>query len=275
MRYLVTGAQGFLGAQVVRALRATGAVVTATGRCSMENVYVCNLNIMRDVVRMIEQVAPDRIVHCAAHVPRTLAEYDDGFSAQASMLMLENVLSASACPIVFISSMTVYGTPHYRPVTEEDAGDSITAYGHGKWLAEQRLIANSRPALAVRIPGLFGMSRHDGLVFNVVYAAKHGQTPELPEKSILWAAMHVEDAAESIVKLAVSPFNKFEAINIGYRGEYSIDILVSEASDIYNRHFFYSVKQPRFEFDLTRADRRGAVPRCSFRDALVKLGKQI
>lgn len=275
MRYLVTGAQGFLGAHVVNALRATGATVTATGRRPVENMVCCDLTVAHDVARMVEHIAPDRIVHCAAHVPRTLGEYQDGSSAQASLYMLETLLSVSACPIVFVSSMTVYGTPRDRPVTEQDAGDPDSAYGKGKWQGEQRLIADGRPALAVRIPGLFGPSRCEGLVYNVVRAAKHGLSPQLPAASILWAAMHIDDAAKSIVMLAGSPINGFEAINMGYRGVYSIKTLVSVAFDIYGRHVDYAVKQPSFEFDLTRAEGRDAVPGCSFRDALVKFGNQI
>jgi nucleoside-diphosphate-sugar epimerase len=275
MRYLVTGAQGFLGVQVVNKLRATGAVVIATGRRPLKDVVYCDLSVAPDVACMVEQIVPDRIVHCAAHVPKTLEEYQDGSSAQASLHMLDTLLSASACPVVFISSMTVYGTKYDRPVAEQDAGDPTSAYGNGKWQGEQHLMAASRPALAVRIPGLFGPSRRDGLVYNVMHAAKYGRAQQLPDTSILWAAMHVDDAATSIVKLATSPINGFEAINIGYRGVYSIKTLISVACDIYCRHVDYTVKQPRFEFNLARAESRGAVPDCIFRDVLVKYGNHI
>lgn len=275
MRYLVTGAQGFLGRRVVNELRATGAVVIATGRRVEDGVVCCDLTEARDVASMIEQVAPDRIVHCAAHVPMKLEEYQDDSSAQVSLHMLDSLLLASACPVVYISSMTVYGTQRDRPNAEQDAGDPTSAYGSGKWQGEQHLMDDGRPALAVRIPGLFGPSRCDGLVYNVMYAAKQGLTPALPASPILWAAMHVDDAVESIVKLAVSPINEFEAINIGYSGVYSIATLVALASDIYDRHFNYAVRQPGFEFDLTRAERRGTTLGYSFRDALVKFGNQI
>jgi len=275
MRYLVTGAQGFLGGQVVNALRAAGELVTATGRRPMDNVVCCDLSERRNVVRLVENISPDRIVHCAAHVPRTLEEYQDGSNAQASLRILDIVLSASTCPVVFISSMTVYGTPRHRPVVEQDAGDPTSAYGIAKWQGEQRLMVDGRPGLTVRIPGLFGPSRRNGLVYNVVNAFKYGQLPQLPLTSILWAAMHVDDAAESIVKLAALPIHQFEAINIGYHGVYSIEILRSLVCEIYGQQVDYEVKQPHFEFDLTRAESYDALPGCSFRDALVKFGKQI
>jgi len=277
MRFLVTGAQGFLGEQVVRALRARGHSVTPVGRRVAEGVSLCDLTVAKDIVRLVDKVAPDRIVHCAAYGPKNSGEYNDSNSMQASLRMLDLVLASSVCPVVYISSMTVYGTEHKNPVVEGDAGDATSAYALGKWQGEKLLDADGRSCFAVRIPGLFGPVRHDGLVFNMVYAAKYGQMPRLPSTSLLWAAMHVDDAAESIATLALAenlPAG-FEAVNIGYRGEYSISTLVSSVANIHGRQVDYAVKQPKFEFDLTRAERYSAVPVCDFREALLKFGEQI
>jgi nucleoside-diphosphate-sugar epimerase len=275
MHFMVTGAQGFLGQRVVNALRARGYVVTAVGRRAAEGVVFCDLTVEQDVVGLVGQIAPDRIVHCAADVPKTPEEYMDGSSADASLRMLETVLASSACPLVYISSMTVYGKERDYPVAEEDAGDPSSAYGKGKWQGEHRLAADGRSGRAVRIPGLFGPSRRDGLVFNVMHAAKYGWKPQLPLAPILWAAMHVDDAAESIASLAILPMDDFEAVNVGYCGIYSIATLLEVAAAAYGQHISYVVKQLNFEFDLTRAERYGALPACSFREALVKFGNQI
>jgi nucleoside-diphosphate-sugar epimerase len=276
MHYLVTGAQGFLGAQIVIALRAVGAEVTETGRRSAGSVYCCDLTDASAVAKMIDQVCPDCIIHCAAYVPKTLEAYKDDAGANASCQMLENLLESSDCPVVFVSSMTVYGAAQKRPVAEDDAGDPISAYGKGKWQAEQLLKVDRRPSLAVRIPGLFGPARRGGLVYNVVNALKHRHgDPQLPESAIVWAAMHVEDAAKCIVKLASLPMHEFEAIHIGYQGAYSIDSFVALACDIFGGHIDYVVKHPRFEFDLSRAESRDALPTNSFRGALVKFGAEV
>jgi nucleoside-diphosphate-sugar epimerase len=276
MRYLVTGAQGFLGAQLVHTLRTVGAEVTATGRRSAENVYCCDLTDASAVARMMDEVFPDCVIHCAAYVPKTIKAYQDIDGANAGYRMLDNLLNGSDCPVVFVSSMTVYGAAREQPVVEEDAGNPVSAYGEGKWQAELRLKADGRPSLAVRIPGLFGPARRGGLVHNVVSALKHGHPdPQLPESAVLWAAMHVEDAAECIVKLASAPMHNHEAVHIGYRGAYSIDRFVALACEIFGGHIDYVVEQPRFEFNLSRAESRDAVPTNSFRDALEKFGAQL
>lgn len=276
MRYLVTGAQGFLGAQVVRALRADGVEVVSTGRRPDENIIYCDLLVEKEVERLIYRVKPDCILHCAAHVPKTHEEYQDSSSAHASQRMLETVLAKSNCPVVLISSVTIYGKERNRPIVEQDAGDPTSAYGRGKWQAELCLKADGRHALVIRLPGLFGPARRDGLVYNLVYSLKHGlHVPRLPEAGILWAAIHVEDAAESIVKLVRAPITGFNAIHFGYPGVYSIDGLVSLVCNIYGRSVNYTVKQPRFELNLSLAERLGAVPARNLRDALEYFGEQL
>ncbi|WP_417277133.1 NAD-dependent epimerase/dehydratase family protein [Castellaniella sp.] len=276
MHYLVTGAQGFLGREVVRALRTHGATVTATGRREGAGVYHCDLSVMADVAGMMDKVDPDMIIHCAAYVPKTLADYGRRDSADASLEMLDIILKTSYCPIIFISSMTVYGTARDRPTSEDDAGDPTSAYGLGKWQAELRLMESCRPASAIRVPGLFGPARRSGLVYNVMTALRQGRNlPQLPEAGLLWAAMHVDDAAESISKIALSMTAGFQAINVGYRGKYSINNLLSLASDIYGQGVDYPVQHPFFEFDLNRADAFGALPVHDFRRALEAYGDQL
>jgi nucleoside-diphosphate-sugar epimerase len=275
MHYLVTGAQGFLGHQLIKTLISKGVLLTATGRRPAPNLYECDLTIQAQVRVMIDTIKPDRIIHCAAYVPQNLDEYQDSRASSKSLHMLESLLSVSRCPVVFISSMTVYGTERDRPITEDDAGDPTSAYGQGKWLAESLLKQANIPAMAIRIPGLFGPQRRKGLVFNLLNAFKHGHNPHLPNSPILWAAMHVDHAAQGIAKLALSGVNSFEAINLGYQGVYSINSLVNMAASIYGHHFEYLISHPNFQFDLTRAEKHCAVPSYTLRDALIKFGNQI
>lgn len=275
MHYLVTGSQGFLGYQLVHTLLSKGVFVTATGRQPAPNTYECDLTIQAQVGNMLDKVQPDCIIHCAAYVPRSSSEYQDICAARKSLCMLESLVSIANCPVVFISSMTVYGTERDRPIAEEDAGDPTSAYGQGKWLAENYLRQTSSAAMVIRIPGLFGPQRRKGLVFNLLNAFKYGKNPNLPNSPILWAAMHVDDAAQGITKLVLSGVDSFEAINLGYKGVYSISSLVNMAASIYDRHIEYPINQPRFQFDLTRAENRAAVPVHDLYDALVKFGNQI
>lgn len=276
MRFLVTGAQGFLGEQIVKQLQLSGAQVVATGRRAAAGIYCCDLTDLAEVRAMITAVRPDRVIHCAAHVPQIQTEYRDANRANESLCMLENLLAASSCTVVFISSMTVYGSAQGRPVQEDSAGEPQSAYGEGKWQAERLLRTHNRPTLAVRIPGLFGPARRSGLIYNLLHALKHGAAlPKLPDSPVLWAAMHVSDAAAGVIKLAQATIDNHQAINFGYRGKFAIDHFLTMTTGMFGQKFSYELKHPEFEFDLSRADALGVVSDKTFRDALVQLVEEI
>lgn len=276
MRFLVTGAQGFLGAQVVKQLQLSGVQVAATGRRAASGLYCCDLTIPAEVRSMITAVRPDRIIHCAAHVPQSHAEYKNSDRANGSLRMLENLLDATSCPVVFMSSMTVYGSAQGRPFQEEDAGDPQNTYGKGKWQAELLLRSHDSPTLAIRIPGLFGPARRSGLIYNVLHALKHGAAlPKLPDGPVLWAAMHVSDAAIGVMKLAQATIENHHAFNLGYRGKFAIDHFLKAATGFFDHTVANTLKHPEFEFDLSRADALGVVPDKTFRDALIQFIEEI
>lgn len=256
-------------------LRAKGITVIPTDLVKEDDNSTCDLSVMADVRELIQHTSPDRIVHCAAHVPKAMDEYSDDRIAVSNLKMLDNILKESACPIIFISSMTVYGKEKDHAVREEDSGEASSAYGRGKCEGEGQIRADGRVGLSVRIPGLFGLPRRQGVVYNIISAAKSSIKLQLPSEALLWAAMHVDDAAESIAVLSTAKIDQYEAVNVGYRGKQSINLLVSLVSEAYGWDYDYNVTHPRFEFDLTRAHRYGAVPVISFREALINFGKEI
>lgn len=276
MRFLVTGAQGLLGEQVVKQLIFRGEEVIASGRRTALGIYCCDLTDLADVRAMIAAVRPDRIIHCAAHVPQSIADYSNGDRANDSLRMLENLLLACDCPVVITSSMTVYGPSHKRPVREEDGGQPQSAYGEGKWKAELLLRTHHCPTLAIRIPGLFGPARRAGLIYNVLSALKQGAAlPKLPDAPVLWAAMHVSDAAAGVVKLAQCTIDGHEAINFGYSGKLSINYFLTMAAGMFAKACPNLSKQPEFEFDLSRAEALGVFPEKTFREALQQFAAEI
>lgn len=276
MRILVSGAQGFLGSNVLTQLKNHGVQVIGSGRRAAPEIYCCDLTDLTAVKTMIAAVRPDKIIHCAAHVPRTSIDYENGNNSDESVSMLANILSASACPVVFISSMTVYGKAHYRPVREGDAGSPRSAYGRGKWQAELLLSNYSYPTLAIRIPGLFGSTRHFGLIYNILYAHKQGLSlPELPNAPVLWSAIHVNDAAVGIAKLAQCAISGHQAINFGYRGKQSINHFLKISANMFSKFCSVTQEQPDFEFDLSRAEALGVVPNKTFSQALQQFADEL
>ena len=171
--------------------------------------------------------------------------------------------------------MTVYGNIANHSVKEEEAKNPRSEYAKGKLKAERHLTLDNRPSIIIRIPGLFGIQRKSGVVYNLLNALKNNCDFELPDNPVVWSAMDVSDAAHGISKIALSKINKRIKMNFGYRGPCSLSKLMKLACNIFNYNYAYEVKHPEFEFDLTYATKLKCIPNTDFKDALIKFSKVI
>lgn len=253
--YVVTGAKGFLGSKIIQLLKNKGC--NAIGLSREE----CDLASRQEVSDFFSTINVKLIIHCAAFVPSLLEEYQDVFLSKKNTLLLENILYATTCPIIYISSMTVYGPSKEASRKESELLNPQSEYAKSKSAGEELLQADGRDSLAIRLPGLFGESRNSGLIYNNVTQLAHSIKPSFPSEPLLWAAMDVHDAAISIV-IIIEKFNfsGFEAINIGYRDCYSLNLLVDIYSKLFNYPIEYEIEHPKFKFDLSKVDKVGAVP---------------
>ena len=250
---LVTGAAGYLGRHVLAALRAAGAPVAGTSRRGGDGLAACDLLDQAALARLLREVAPATVVHCAAE---RVGRYDDTAAASASVAMVENLLTAGATRIVHVSSMTVYAPDIARPA-REDVTRPGSAYAEGKLAAEGALMARPDVAATIlRLPGLFGAPRAGGLVHALCEAAATGGPVTLPSAPVLWAAMHVADAAAVIARAALQPCDSTAVMNLGYAGVFSINRLLDLLAEETGRRLVTEIAHPDFEMDLTRLHSR-------------------
>ncbi len=201
---LVTGAGGYLGGRVIGQLRANGIESLGLARGGGSDL-ACDLLDAAGLRDVVDRTVPRVVVHCAAAVPRNAAGYDDAEAGTDSVRMVQNLIDAGVTNIVFASSMTVY-RPGQRGPLREDRADPQSAYGRAKFEAEALLAsANGCSAVALRLPGLFGPPRRKGLVYALCEAIRKGRTPTLPAQPLMWSAMHVDDAASTMVRAALRP----------------------------------------------------------------------
>jgi nucleoside-diphosphate-sugar epimerase len=223
---LVTGASGYLGGHVLDKIKEKGRLCIAVSRKD------CDLIDIGAVRALLDRIRPSVIVHCAALVPKATSACDDIQAAKISVAMVKAVAQTAACPIVFASSMTVYTGVHSFPVHEDIAISPQTGYGQGKWLAEQLLFKrNFKGDVSLRLPGLFGLPRRSGLLYNAAksFLAEGKFEPDIASHAI-WAAIDVQDAAEYMVRAALSALSGHppQPINVGYEGEFSVLEAVAE-----------------------------------------------
>lgn len=150
MRVLVTGADGFVGTAVCRALAEADHRVVAATRKGIgapgvdEARRLADLADLRDPDGLVRGV--DAIVHLAARVHmmdncanEPLAEYRR-VNVEGTRRLAEAAARAGVKRLVFLSSIKVNGERTTgRPFTEDDAPDPRDPYGQAKWEAEQQL----------------------------------------------------------------------------------------------------------------------------------------
>jgi nucleoside-diphosphate-sugar epimerase len=270
MDFVVTGAQGFLGSKIVTILKKQGNNVTGLTRKD------CDLMSRCETSDFFSSIDAHLIIHCAAFVPTSLEEYHDTSLSENNALLLSNILQATSCPVIYISSMTIYGPSQNIIRTESEEPNPQSEYAKSKFLGEQLLHKDGRDCAAIRIPGLFGESRKNGLIFNNIIQLMNSTKLSLPDSPLLWAAMDVQDAAISIVAITKKyHFNGFEAINVGYRDCYSVNLLVDIYSELFDYPIEYDIVHPEFKFDLSKLEKIDAVPKVNLSFAIKKYKGQI
>lgn len=182
---LVTGATGYLGQAVMRQAHAAKLDVRGVSRADVD------LLDQAAVDRFLQAADPTRILHLAAEVPKTPAAYDDHEAALRSIAMVEHLLGHGSS-IVFASSRI--------------AGQPSCAYAWGKLVAECLVW----PYLVLRLPGLFGLPRRDGVIYE---AAKRG---DVRDSYGPYPAMHVDDAAAAILRACADDYQGASHRRLGY-----------------------------------------------------------
>jgi nucleoside-diphosphate-sugar epimerase len=150
-RILVTGASGFVGHAVVRALRADGHTLSGTTRApdrgqGPEGIPLYRIPDLADEADWSRIVAgADIVVHLAARAHQTheqgtaaLAQYRAA-NRDGSRRLAEAAAAARVKRFVFMSSVKAAGEESRAPLTEDDKPCPEDAYGISKHEAEQAL----------------------------------------------------------------------------------------------------------------------------------------
>ena len=153
MHWLITGASGFTGRHLLRALRSRGEPVTTVGR-GPENDQVCDIADAERLSGVVRLARPDRVIHLAGVASVVDAASDE--LHRVNVTGTENLLRACAQlaspPAVAVASTSnVYGIQQ-GVVTEGARADPVSDYGRSKLAMEAvaRSWADRMPILVAR-----------------------------------------------------------------------------------------------------------------------------
>src|SRR4029077_18211012 len=207
----VTGGTGFVGAHLVKALRARGDSVAAlvrrqalatklgwTGDVRLIRGDLDNLNALRDGC-----TGADVVFHVAGKiVARSPAEFM-ATNRDGTANLLEAVRDAGVRRFVHISSLAVAGpTTPGHPIDEERPPAPITDYGRSKLAAEVLVRAMPMEWTIVRPPVVYG--EWDRATLTVFRLARRGGVPVLGDGAQGLSVIHAEDLAQALIVAAAT-----------------------------------------------------------------------
>jgi UDP-glucose 4-epimerase len=248
VRALVTGAGGFLGANLVRYLAAAGHDVVALSRpggsawrlaevASEVRAVELDLRDTAAIERAVAAARPQWIFHLAAHGAyswQTDLEAMIAVNVRATAALLAAARAAGAQAFVNAGSSSEYGCKTHAP-REDEWLEPNSRYAVTKAAATHLTAlaaAEGLPAVTLRLYSVYGPWEDPGrLVPALVREAARGALPPLVGPHTARDFVYVEDCCEALLRAAQrgAPGGPGATLNIGSGTQTRLDELVEVA----------------------------------------------
>ena len=229
---LVTGAHGFIGRHVCRALAALGVTVRGVGHGAWSADQASGWGIsrwlesdidFRSLSYIQDHDVPDAVIHCAGSGSVSdsySAPYDDyqrSVSTVAALLEHVRTVGTGKTRVVVVSSAAVYGDQGDADLVETSACSPISPYGVHKRAAEELCISYSRffdlNVSIVRLFSVYGEGLRKQLLWDAALKFSRGEPEFFGTGHELRDWIHVDDASRLLCAAALEPQAKLEIFN--------------------------------------------------------------
>jgi len=216
---LITGANGQIGSEVCRALRADHHPILAVDvdPDPAAGVVACDLREKAEIERLFQANSIGAVIHLAAVLP-TAFRADPVSGAQVNLIgaceLLRQSVQSHVKRFVFASSMSVYGlAPRPRPCSETDPATPEDPYGGSKraveLVGEALVRTGAIEFVALRIARVIGpgarktSSPWRSQILDPPPGLTSISIPFAPHANL--SLVHVEDVARMLITLVQAP----------------------------------------------------------------------
>jgi nucleoside-diphosphate-sugar epimerase len=230
-RVLVTGASGFIGANLIRRLVAAGAEVHGTVRPAADawRIADCPVRLHEanalDALRMavvVAEVGPDVVFDAVVIRPRDVIDDTEGIArgnVDSSRHLVAACAAAGVQRLVAMGSSLEYGQ-HDRPLVESMAPSPANAYARAKCDASRVVLDAAErgdlSAVVLRIFSVYGAWESPRrLVPRAIVAALTGRSLPLTPPGSRHDFICVDDVIDACLAAADAPAADGLALNIG------------------------------------------------------------
>ena len=155
MKVFVTGVKGQLGFDVMNELEKQGLEGIGVDIDEMDITDADQVN------KVIKEVAPDAVIHCAAYTAVDAAEDNEEICRKVNAQGTENI--AKVCEeldikMMYISTDYVFNGQGERPWEPDDEREPLNVYGQTKYEGELAIEEHVKKFFTVRIAWVFGVN---------------------------------------------------------------------------------------------------------------------
>jgi len=275
-KILITGATGFIGANLTRALLEKGAKVYIFTRKTSDKwrikdilgditEYCVDLTYEQEVENIVSHIQPEIIFHTTAYGGYPL-QGDSKKIYETNLIGTINLINA--CRKIgfkiFINtgSSSEYGIKKC-PMKERDTLEPISDYGISKALAtlfcQMRAKSDGLPITTLRLFSPYGYYEEaTRLIPSVILSCLRGKSPEVLSPCAVRDFIFIEDVIDVYLRVVANK-DKIagEIFNIGYGVQYSVKEVVDEIIQLTGnivKPVYKSVFNPGIEPQIWQAD---------------------
>lgn len=210
MRWLITGASGFLGANAVRLLSPSHDVVGLVR--DINSAPWCAQKVSADLIaadaleRAVHEIAPDVVLHCAGIADLGACEANEGLAmrvnAEASGV-LASAANRAGASFIYVSTDAVFDGERGW-YAEDDPVSPNNAYGRSKVAGEEAVLA-AHPTAVIARTNFFGWSPNGHrsiLEFFIRELGAGNRVPGFVDYTV--TSLFVEDVVRSLELLTAS-----------------------------------------------------------------------
>ena len=210
-RWLVTGANGFLGSRLMKFYQE---------KYEITGAHHGNLDITDEAAaaEFVRAAAPQLVIHCAAISNTGTCQENPGLSEAVNVNGAVNLARAcreNGSRLIFMSSDQIYaGNRTMVPAKEENTPELVNVYGLHKRQAEEEIMAILPDSVCLRLPWMYdfpwrGLKSNSNLLGNLLKALIQNRPLTLPVhdyRGITWA-MEVVKNIEAAGTLPAGIYN--------------------------------------------------------------------
>jgi len=257
-KILITGSSGYIGKNLINYLKKEKENYIFLSKSFVKNCIECDLSNQNDVLNLSTSYEFERIINLAGYVPKKPFQYQSDTN-DINILISENISLYFDSPLIHVSSLSIYEKHNSEIIDEtQKINIPISKYAYSKYKSELILKNKYKNILIfLRIPGIFGGIRTDGVVYNSIKSFINNERFYLKSTPKIWSTMYIDDCVLALIKLLKNKLIRNLQINYNYEFQFSINQVLVYLSRLINNKLYLDNKnnsdKKSFKLDVAKS----------------------